>query len=308
MKLNLRGTDLNLLTVFEAIWEERQMSRAAARLGMTQPAASQALARLRVTFDDELFLRSRKGMLPTPRASALAGPVIAALEQVREAVTPQQAFDPDTEARTFTIAFARYGELNLFPALLKSISPHGGDVRIRSHSGDTAEVFDLLKKHAVDFGFDYRKPEDSSLKSLLFEHEDMVVIARSDHPRLGERLSREQYFEERHIVLAVSDERRAFLEEVFSADEAQRRILAEADQAVALPSLVMGTDALATIPRRMAETPLFAEHIRIYELPLRVPRLPIYMIWHRAMERDSGHNWMKSQLMDCRDSRRSGGL
>ena len=184
MKLNLRGVDLNLLTVFEAIWEERQMSRAAARLGMTQPAASQALARLRLTFDDELFLRSRKGMLPTPRASALAVPITSALEQVREAVTPPLAFDPDNEERTFTIAFARYGELSLFPTLLKEIDRQSKTVRVRSHSGDSIDVADLLKKHSVDFGFDYREPQDSNLDSCLFEHEEMVVIARSDHPAI----------------------------------------------------------------------------------------------------------------------------
>ncbi|NQX89298.1 MAG: LysR family transcriptional regulator [Halioglobus sp.] len=303
MKINLRSTDLNLLTVFEAIWEERQMSRAATRLGMTQPAASQALARLRITFDDTLFLRSHKGMLPTPRASALAGPITSALDQLREVVTRQEAFDPDNADRTFTIAFARFGELNLFPALLQSISAHHG-VRIRSHAGDSTEVFDLLKKHTVDFGFDHRKPEDSNLHHCLFEQEEMVVIARADHPRLDKRLSRKQYFEERHIVLTVSDERRAFLENVFSASNAQRHILAEADQAVALPSLVMGTDALATIPRSMAETSLFAKQIRIYKLPLQIPRLPIYMIWHRALDRDPGHLWMKSRLIQCRDGQR----
>ena len=308
MKLNLRGIDLNLLTVFEAIWEERQMSRAAARLGMTQPAVSQALARLRLTFDDELFLRSRRGMLPTPRASALAVHIASALEQVREAVTPPAAFDPDTEDRTFTVAFARYGEMSLFPTLLRAIDTQSQSVRIRSHSGDSLDVADLLKKHAVDFGFDYREPQDGNLRSSLFEHEEMVVIARADHPRLKDKLSRSQYFDERHIVLTVSDARRAFLEGVFSANKVQRNILAEADQAVALPSLVMHTDALATIPRSMAETPLFANGIRLFQLPLDVPRLPIYLIWHRAMERDAGHDWMKSLIMTCREKPRSPSL
>lgn len=300
MKLNLRGVDLNLLTVFEAIWEERQMSRAAARLGMTQPAASQALARLRLTFGDELFLRSRNGMLPTPRASALAVPITSALEQVREAVTPSKAFDPDNEDRTFTIAFARFGELSLFPTLLRAIDTQSRAVRIRSHSGDSIDVVSLLKKHSVDFGFDYREPQDNSLCSCLFENEEMVVIARADHPRLKNRLSRTQYFDERHIVLAVSDARRSFLEGVFSVNNVQRKILAEADQAVALPSLVMQSDALATIPRSMAETTLFENRIRVFKLPLDVPRLPIYLIWHRAMEKDAGHDWMKSLMLTCR--------
>ncbi|MEM9256990.1 MAG: LysR substrate-binding domain-containing protein, partial [Pseudomonadota bacterium] len=299
----LRSIDLNLLTVFEAIWEERQMSRAAARLGMTQPAASQALARLRLTFDDELFLRSRKGMLPTPRASALAIPITAALEHVREAVTPSQNFDPDKDDRTFTIAFARYGELSLFPTLLRAVDRKSRVVRIRSHSGDSIDVADLLKKHSVDFGFDYREPKDTNLNSCLFEHEEMVVIARADHPRVSKHLSRTQYFNERHIVLAVSDARRAFLEGVFSANNTQRNILAEADQAVALPSLVMSTDALATIPRSMAETHLFSGKIQIFDLPLEVPSLPIYLIWHQAMERDAGHEWMKGLIQGCQENR-----
>ncbi|MEM1145667.1 MAG: LysR substrate-binding domain-containing protein [Pseudomonadota bacterium] len=155
----------------------------------------------------------------------------------------------------------------------------------------------------VDFGFDYRKPQDNSLRSCLFEQEEMVVIARADHPRLRAKLSRSQYFDERHIVLAVSDARRAVLENIFSESNAQRRIVAEADQAVALPSLVMNTDALATVPRSMVEIPLFAKQIRIFDLPLDIPALPVYLLWHRARERDAGHAWLKGRIMEQRKAR-----
>ena len=292
--------DLNLLTVFEAVWEERHLSRAAERLGMTQSAASQALGRLRVTFEDELFLRTRKGMLPTPRAEALAGPVTDSLDQLREAMTPPSAFDPASSDRTFKIAFARYGELNLLPTLLNAVGSHRSNIKVVSHAGDRGNGVELVTTHAVDFGFDYQQPSDSRLASCLFEHEEMVVITRRDHPRLQGHLSKAQYFNEQHVILSVSDQRRALLEKVLSRENAARRILAEADQAVALPALVMETDALATVPRSVAQAMIFSQQVDLYELPVKVPSLPVYMFWHRLMESDPGHIWMKAQLLDCR--------
>jgi LysR family transcriptional activator for leuABCD operon len=302
MKLNLRSIDLNLLTIFDAIWEERQMSRAAARLNMTQPAASHALARLRTTFDDELFIRSRQGMKPTARAHELAGPVRSALLQIQQAVTPH-TFDPETTQRQFTVAFARYGELNLFPTLLKSVANCASTQRIRSYHDDGADVFDAIKDTEVDFGFDYRKPKDPILHSCLFEQEEMVVIARRGHPRLHQELTEADYFRETHIVLTASKELRVFYENVFSSEGAFRTILAEAQQAIAIPNLVMQTDAIATVPRGMAKSPLFAPHISTFPLPLPVPTLPIYLIWHKAMERDAGHRWLKEKLLSCRSPR-----
>ena len=238
MKVNLRGVDLNLLTIFEAIWEERQMSRAATRLGMSQPAVSQALGRLRLQFKDELFIRSRQGMKPTPRAAALASDVRDALGSVRAALTPSDSFDPDERAREFTIAFARYGELTLFPLLLDALAPHAATLKVRSHPADRADVFDLLRDNEADVGFDYREPADDSLHSCLFERENMVVIARRDHPRLGDTFTAQDYFRESHVVLAVTEEQRVFYESVFSAGDERRTIAAEAQQAVAIPALV----------------------------------------------------------------------
>jgi len=301
MKLNLRAIDLNLLTIFDAIWEERQMSRAAARLNMTQPAASQALARLRITFDDELFIRSRQGMKPTVRAQALAGPIRSALLQIQQAVTPEQIFDPHTSARKFNIAFARYGELLLFPALLKSIDTYAGALCIYSHNDENNNVCELIKDNDVDIGFDYREPKDNNLRSCVFEYEEMVVIARRGHPRLQKTLTQEDYFRESHVVLSASADLRVFYESIFSGPDARRRILAEAQQAIAIPHLIIDTDSIATIPKSMANSPLFAPHLCVFPLPLAMPpRLPIYMIWHEAMEPDAGHRWLREQLLHCR--------
>jgi DNA-binding transcriptional LysR family regulator len=300
MKINLRSIDLNLLTIFDAIWEERQMSRAAARLNMTQPAASHALARLRTTFDDELFIRSRQGMKPTARAIALADPVRNALLQIQQAVSPQLTFDPQTTPRQFTISFARYGELTLFPALLRSIDKYASTQRIRSLPDSGADVFEVIKNNEADFGFDYRKPDDTSLHSCKFEREEMVVIARREHPRLQRSLEESDYFRESHIVLSTSRDQRMFYESVYSSRNSVRKILAEAEQAIAIPNLVMQTDAIATVPRSMAESALFSQHLTIFPLPLPLPTLTIYMFWHRAMERDEGHRWLQQQLLNCR--------
>ena len=300
MKLNLRSIDLNLLTVFEAVWEERQLSRAAERLGMTQSAASQALARLRLTFDDELFMRAQGGMVPTVRAITLAQPITEGLQQLREACAPVGPFDPRQSERSFKIAFTRYGEVSLFSALLRHLDTLGSKAKVVSYAGDRGDGVDLLTSHGVDFVFDYQKPRHSALASCHFEDEEMVVIARRNHPRIGKGLSRKQYFSERHIALAMSNERRTYLENAIAKDYEPRIVVAQTDQAAVLPQLIASTDALATLPRRVAEAALLEEHVQVYDIPLKLPKVPVYMVWRRATESDKGHIWLRERLMALR--------
>lgn len=299
MKLNLRAIDLNLLTIFDAIMVEGQMSKAAERLHMTQPAASHALKRLRQTFDDELFIRTRQGMKPTPRALEIAEPIKEALALVLNTLNADQPFDPALSDRPFKIAFGRYGELILLPQILNKVNEVETAISIHSYLDDQATGIDLVKEGNIDFCFDFVMPEDARLDFCLFSEQELVVIARNKHPRLTDSISLEQYFSERHVVMSFGSERRERLQQFMSEQGGTRKILAEVNQYIAAPTVVMQTDGIATVPRQMAEFFLYQNALTVLPLPFEIPALPIYLIWHKGMNRDKGHQWLKQLIQAC---------
>ncbi len=299
MKLNLRSVDLNLLTIFDAIMSERKMTLAAKRLHMTQPATSHALTRLRQTFDDELFIRTRAGMKPTPRAEALAGPIRDALLVIQETLEPDTAFDPQNSDREFKISFGRYGELSLLPRLLNALSEQKTGISIQSHGDDTGDNLVQVKDAVLDFCLDYRMPEDNQLQSQLCEHEEMVVIARKGHPRITKRLTKKRYFEEKHIVASLPEDRRELFQHFMREQGGERDIMAEVNQVTAIPLLISQTDSIASLPRSTAELFLQSHQLDMFTLPFEVPKLPVYLIWNKAMNRDKGHQWFRELVVSC---------
>jgi len=298
MKLNLRAVDLNLLTIFDAIMTLGQMSKAAEQLHMTQPAVSHALGRLRQTFDDQLFIRTRQGMKPTPRATAIAGPIREALATILDTLDTGQVFDPGASDRAFRIAFGRYGELILLPQLLNKVGAFDTEISIHSHLDSKATGVDLVKANDIDFCFDFVIPDDTRLDHCVFQEQEMVVIARKGHPRLSTSISVQEYFAERHVVMSFGSERREHLQQLMSQMGGQRKILTEVNQYVAAPTVVMQTDGIATVPRQMAEFFLYSNELAILPFAVQIPALPTYLIWHKAMNQDRGHHWLKQLILD----------
>ncbi len=297
--MNLRNVDLNLLTIFDAIMQTGKLSGAAEKLGMTQPAVSNALSRLRLTFDDELFLRSRYGMTPTPTANALVGPIRQALSLIETTLEDGADFDPDDSSRTFNLAIGDFGEIVLLPALLARLSEYGGDLRIRSFPETDQSSFELVKQGQLDFFFDYRRPHHEHLASCTFAVDDLVVIARKNHPKFRESLTKKDFLDAEHIVLNQRHSGPSLLEAILRQDSPiPRKSVVEINQYVAVPSLVGSSDCIATLPRRMADHFVHREPIQIFPLPFKVKQTTTYMIWHRSMERDRGHQWLKKVMLE----------
>lgn len=296
MNTNLRSVDLNLLTVFDAILQEGSLSAAGDALGMTQPAVSNAVSRLRITFADELFLRNRYGMSPTPRAQALAEPVREALGILQNVFDPAGDFDPTNTARCFKLAIGDYGELVLLPRLLKLFSRYGGNLSVETLPALSADSLAKVRQGQVDFYFDYKPPKYEQLEHALLGNEEAVVIARKDHPMYKRKLSQQDYLDAHHIVL-MRNHRQTLMERIWDEQPVRRKIMAEVMQYAAMPELVTQSDCLATVPRGMAEYYARLHPISIHPLPFEFDSVPVYIIWHRAFERDKGHAWLKQILL-----------
>ena len=296
MKQNLRGVDLNLLTVFDAIMTEGKLSKAGEKLGMTQPAVSNALARLRVTFKDDLFIRNRQGVTPTPKAHSLYPPIRDALHLIRDTIDTHNEFDPTTSTRSFKLSMSDIGELILMPLLLNASTNLNATVKFEVFPELNNTNFELLKQGLIDFYFDYKDTPDKQLESLRVAEDDAVVIVRKEHPRIKNSISEKQYYAEHHILLNHRHNQKTVLEQLLGKKMQPRKVLAEVSQFTAVPEMITRTDAIAVMPRRIALYYAQLLPIKLLPSPLPFEKLSVFMIWNKALNRDPGHFWLRSLL------------
>jgi DNA-binding transcriptional LysR family regulator len=296
MKLNLRSIDLNLLPVFDAIMEAGQLSRAADKLGMSQPAISAALQRLRHTLDDDLFVRTRQGMVPTPRARELHQLLAPQLTSLRDSLDPGNRFDPASSRRQFRLLSLDYFEMVLLPPLLQRIRRQAPDVMLEiAPAGDG--MADALHKAHADLAVDSFVPEDSRLHRKVLLEETLVVVARRGHPQIQGRCSKSRFLKAEHVVLPERN-RRLPLDLILNAPGWQRRAGARVTQFASMLAVSARSDMIATVPERLAHQYADALELQVLPFPVTVPPVPVYMLWPAALDRDPAHRWLRQQLTD----------
>ncbi len=296
--MNLRTFDLNLLLVFDAVFAERGISRAAQRLSLSQPTVSNALARLRVRLNDPLFTRSGGQMLPTARARALAEPIRQALDAIERGLRAPDAFAFETSEREFVIAVEDYGETVILPRFVDWVSAVAPNVRIKIRPEPAARLVGEMREGAVDLALDYFVLRDARFASQRVLDEALLTLSRRDHPAIGERLSLETYLSLRHVALIPRTGAVPMIERSLAARGLERRIAVQVPHFMSMPALVQGSDMLCTLPRRMAR--YYAEHfaLRAHALPLSVPQFPVYLVWHEGARADPGHRWFRDNLAE----------
>ncbi|SFM35136.1 LysR substrate-binding domain-containing protein [Marinobacter zhejiangensis] len=298
MKLNLRSVDLNLLPVFAAVVEHRQLSRAAEHLGMSQPAVSAALQRLRLTVGDALFVRSRSGLQPTPRADALYQQVRQGLEVLTEALDPEPVFDPATAQRNFRIVAVDYLETLVLGKLVSAIQVESQSLGVKVLPQQAGWQKWLLDAEA-DFAFDTQPPDDARLLVEAVGEEALVVVARQGHPLIKGSLSLDQFLMAGHVVLPERERRTLPLDQILGMPGWRRNIGAQVGNFTSLVSVASTSDLIATIPLRLADrlAPMF--QLQVLPFPVPVDPVPVYLIWPSAMDQDPAHRWLKQKLLDC---------
>jgi len=296
--MNLRSLDLNLLLVFDAIYGERSISKAAAKLHLSQPTISNALARLRVRLGDPLFERSAHGMVPTSKAKKLAEPIIHALNVLEHGLRDDDAFDFANSTREFVVAVEDYGESVILPRFIQWLSGVAPGVRIRIRPEPSAQLKAELRDGSADLALDYFPSSDPAHRSQCVLTETLLSLSRRDHPAGLDPLSLEQYLALHHVVLSGPSNARPMIDLALSKRGLQRHIAVAVPHFISMPVIVQATDMICTLPRRMAL--LFADsfRLRLHAVPLRIPEFPVYLIWHESVETDAGHRWFRNHLME----------
>ena len=290
--------DLNLLPIFIALMEERSVTRAANRLGMTQPALSNALARLRTTMQDQLFIRERYGIQPTPIALELAPVIAEALARIDDAVLGQQDFDPATAKRLLTIAPNGYAEFVLAPAIvaeLGRVAP-GIQLRLTPYGNELIETGVTSGTTAMVLGRIVDPPDNLIIQHLM--DDGFACVVRADHPSIGASLSRKQFEQLRHVNVLPPGRLRAGLFEALERQGLRREVAVSVTNFLAVPEMVAVTDHCATLPRlicyRLAEDP----RLRVVPAPVDLGTFPVEMAWHVRYRHDPAHRWLRSLVGD----------
>lgn len=299
--MNISSINLNLLLAFEALLEERSVTRASRRAGLSQPAMSNALARLRELFGDELFTRSARAMSPTPRALELAGPIRAGLAQFRAALDERPRFDPAASSRVFRLAMTDYAELILLPALARSIervAPHVQIVARRLEAIFTPPEAEL-RAGAFDAALGFF-PEASALdpgtRSLDLFTEDNVCIARKNHPLLRGRLTLRRLAASGHAAIFYRAETRGLVDNLLAGHGLRRRVRVATPHFLMAPFVVAASDLLAVVPEGLAAHFRKWLPIEVRKMPLLLPPFRMRLLWHEHSGDDPAQQWLREEI------------
>lgn len=294
--MDVAGFDLNLLRAFDALYAERHVTRAGQRIGLSQPAMSGALTRLREVFNDELFVRSPTGMQPTPRADDLAGPISSSLSLMRS-VLQDDGFDPATADHIVTIAMTDYAAFVLLPRLLARLAVEAPrlDVRVRGIFGKD-EVIDLLDSGEVSLALSV--PVDASARILTrpLLREGFACIARPGHPAFAKEADIGAFAAASHLLVSPEGDRAGLVDRKLAALGLARRVVLSLPQFLVAPFVVADTDLIATLASRVARRFAAANlGIVVHAPPIALSDWPLAMMWHRRVDDHPATAWLR----DC---------
>lgn len=294
--MNYGQLDLNLLRAFDAVMTELNVTRAACKLHMTQPALSNALKRLRHALNDELFVKVQSGVSPTPKAIALWPPIRDALTQIRQTLEPRK-FDPASATTTFTIAMNDFAANVLLPKLVRLFEESAPNLNIRTIPTTHTDAATQLEKAEIDLAIGIFSDLNPRLRShSLFTSPFTCVMCRC-HPLANQPLTLEHYVQAKHLLVTLTGEPTGFIDSMLLEHGLQRQVMLTVNQFAVVPRLIIGSSLLAVLPTRIVETSDLRNHLHLAPLPLKVPPSILKMMWHERNHLDSPHVWLRAQLI-----------
>ncbi len=293
--MNWGAFDLNLLIVFDAMMQERSVTRAGGRIGLSQPAMSHALNRLRYMLKDELFIRTPDGMVPTPRAEMLAQPLRNALSEMQLALEPT-AFDPAASDRGFVLAVNNYATVVLAPPLVAAVSAAALAVQLDLRPSGTLDIIDHLDRGDLDLALGTIDSPGERFVSAPLLDDPFVLLMRRGHPASRRRLSAQALAALAYLDISSSRVDTSFVDRWLAERGLVRRIALRIPALTAAAILVQ-SDLVAVLTRRGAERFVRNYPLQIRELPFDSPHLRTVMLWHRRLDGHPAHAWLRNVIM-----------
>ena len=294
--MNIKNFDLNLLVVFKTLYEERNVTKASKKIGITQPAMSNALNRLRYLVKDELFIRGPKGMRPTPRANELASPIQTALNDLELSLSSIN-FDPKTTKKLYKISISDDVAPLILPNLINFLEKESPNSSLRIRSEQGSEAIKLLDSNDIDFAIGRFEMVSTRFESVDLYTEKYVCMMNSDHPLAeDEKLSIEQYLSSKHLRVAPAGTPVAPIDRSLSQLNLEREIFARIDLVTMAPLILKNSDLILTLPSKTAQRMAKNYNFSIAELPIGLEQRQTKLLWHRELTNHPAYDWIKNQI------------
>ncbi|WP_217473630.1 LysR family transcriptional regulator [Stutzerimonas stutzeri] len=292
--MNLNKVDLNLFIVFDAIYTEANLTRAGQIVGITQPAVSNALARLRETFNDPLFVRTAQGMVPTPMAQNIIGPVRNALQLLRVSVQESRTFNPLQANKTFRISMTDLTEAVVLPPLFQRLRRLAPNVKIESMLAKRRETTKELAAGRLDFAMDAPLNTDPQVRHVKLLEDRYVCAMRRGHPLAKDKLSVDEYLSLSHIHISSRRSGLGMVDLALGKMGQQRKIALRSQHYMMATQVIQQTDMAVTVPERFARR----HDLHQIPLPVDIPPLETHIYWHESTDQDPANRWMREQMIE----------
>lgn len=296
--MNIDEIDLNLLRVFDTTLAEGNISRAAERLGLSQPAVSNALARLRKMTGDRLFVRMGRGMAPTPYAQRIAGPIRQALATIGAALAESQDFNPATSERSFGVYLTDLGEVYFLPRLLAHLNRIAPCIRLRTLPMPTEAAQDALRSGEVDLAIGNLPDFHAGFYQQRLFPDHYVCIVRRDHPAIAEAITARQFAAASHAIATPAGTGHGIILKTLKDHGLEHRIVLRVQNFLVLPIIIATTDLLAIVPHSVGRHLSRYNDIKLLPVPITIPAFDIRQCWHERFHDDAGNRWLRQQFAE----------
>ena len=292
--MKISSFDLNLFVILNAIYTEGSLTKAAEVVGITQPAVSNALSRLREKFNDDLFVRTGSGMVPTQKTENMIADVQSALTLIQQSVNEPDTFDPKSSKRNFKLSLGDVSEVRVLPFIMKEIYEDAKNISVGSYAYQRSDQVHALATNNLDFVVDPIIPHSDEINSEKVFEDDFVVMYREGHELSKMKdISVDNILDQKH--LHVSNRRRGLhlIDRELEKTGHRREVSLRCQHFLIAPTIIQSTDLVLMGTRSFAKR----NNLPFAEIPLDIPSMEYFLIWHKNDEGDGGHNWMKDLIV-----------
>jgi len=304
--MELEQIDLNLLVVFKQMLSERSVSRAADALGLSQPAVSNALARLRKLLGDELFLRTPAGMEPTPFAEQLAESVTYGLGMIHGALNQRSTFDPATSTRSFVIGMTDIGEIYFLPKLMERLRRDAPGVTVSTVRNSATNLRDEMEASKVDLAIGLLPQLKAGFFQRRLFRQRYVCMFRKGHALDKRKVSLAEFSSADHVVVVSEGTGHGKVDELMERGGVTRKVLLTVPHFVAVGHILQHSDMVATVPERLAQALVGPFGLAYVKHPASLPEIAINMFWHAKYHKDPANEWLRGLVFRIHADQPSG--
>jgi DNA-binding transcriptional LysR family regulator len=297
--MELNEIDLNLLNVFNELLKRGSVSGAARALDISQPGVSNALNRLRTLLGDELFLRTSRGMEPTPFAEMLAEPIAFALSTIHSTINQRAAFDPATSQRSFTVAMTDIGEIYFLPKLIKLLAKVAPQVTLSTVRNNAVNLRDEMEAGRVDLAIGLLPDLKTGFFQRRLFDQRYVCLLRKDHPLAQQSITLESFTAADHVVIVSAGTGHGRVDELIEQAGVQRKVKLRVPHFVAVGHILQASDMIAVVPERFAERTVEPFGLSYLPCPVKLPEISINILWHAKNHREPGNQWLRTLIFEA---------